>query len=163
MRMSTSTHTFSLGSTWLLPECLARIFSVMVMPGIENAPVSTEGQTRPTSIGDEGLPTIRTGGRVRQLVLAVTVLALLGAGQAGTAVDWEDVLGPSTARLPAPQETVRWRGDLAGALREAQAENRPLFVTLRCLPCKQCSAFDKNVLEGGSDLDPLLEQFVTVR
>ena len=34
MRMSTFTQTFSPGITWLLPLCLARIFSVMVMPGM---------------------------------------------------------------------------------------------------------------------------------
>jgi hypothetical protein len=48
-------------------------------------------------------------------------------------------------------------------MEQARRENRPLFVTMRCLPCKQCSAFDKNVLEGGEALDPLLKQFVTVR
>ena len=63
----------------------------------------------------------------------------------------------------APPPSVRWRVDLHDAVREATEQNRPLFVTLRCLPCKQCSAFDKNVLEGGLDLDPLLRQFVTVR
>jgi hypothetical protein len=36
-------------------------------------------------------------------------------------------------------------------------------VTLRCLPCKQCAEFDKDVLDGGSELNPLLQQFVTVR
>ena len=77
---------------------------------------------------------------------------------------WAEVLGmPRSPALPAPQPSIRWRFDLGNALREAQAENRPLFVTLRCLPCKQCSAFDKNVLEGGAELDPLLKQFVTVR
>src|SRR5688500_192727 len=73
---------------------------------------------------------------------------------------------PASAPTPPPssaQGPVRWRGDLQDALREAREQNRPLFVTLRCLPCKQCSAFDKNVLEGGPDLEPLLRQFVTVR
>src|SRR5687768_3330195 len=81
----------------------------------------------------------------------------------GTAGRSGEILKPQPAKLPAPQPSVRWRIDLADALREAQAENRPVFVTMRCLPCKQCSAFDKNVLEGGSELDPLLRQFVTVR
>jgi hypothetical protein len=76
---------------------------------------------------------------------------------------WAEVFRGGRATLPAPQPSVRWRVDLADALREAREQNRPLFVTLRCLPCKQCSAFDKNVLEGGTDLDPLLKQFVTVR
>ena len=76
---------------------------------------------------------------------------------------WSEVLKPAEPKLPAPQESVRWRIDLGEALREAQASKRPLFVTLRCLPCKQCSAFDKSVLEGGPQLDPLLKQFITVR
>jgi hypothetical protein len=38
-----------------------------------------------------------------------------------------------------------WSDDLTAALATAKAENRPVFVTLRCLPCKQCSAFDKDV------------------
>ena len=99
-------------------------------------------------------------------VSIVTVLAfgLPGAQAAvGGPTPWADALAPKPAKLPAPQPSVRWRIDLADALRQAQAENRPVFVTMRCLPCKQCSAFDKNVLEGGADLDPLLKQFVTVR
>src|SRR3954451_20172428 len=34
IRTSTFTQTFSSGATRILPECLARIFSVIVMPGI---------------------------------------------------------------------------------------------------------------------------------
>lgn len=58
---------------------------------------------------------------------------------------------------------IVWRQDLRAALDEARDSGRPLFVTLRCLPCKQCSEFDEDVLEGGPRLDPLLERFVTVR
>lgn len=65
--------------------------------------------------------------------------------------------------LPRPLDAVKWRSDLSNALRQAREQNRPVFVTMRCLPCKQCSAFDKDVLEGGPELDPLLKQFVTVR
>lgn len=77
--------------------------------------------------------------------------------------DWAQILGRAQGSLPAPQSKVVWRDNLAEAMAQAKAENRPLFVTFRCLPCKQCSAFDKDVLEGGKELDPLLEQFVTVR
>lgn len=61
------------------------------------------------------------------------------------------------------ETSVIWREDFPAALREAQAAKKPLFVTFRCLPCKQCAAFDKNVLEGGPKLTPLLSQFITVR
>jgi hypothetical protein len=65
--------------------------------------------------------------------------------------------------LPAPLAAVKWRSGLGNALEQARRENRPLFVTMRCIPCKQCSAFDRGVLEGGPELDPLLRQFVNVR
>jgi serine protease Do len=79
------------------------------------------------------------------------------------AADWSRILQPSAGGLPPPQDKVIWRDDLAAPLREAMLLGRPLFVTMRCLPCKQCSAFDKDVLEGGAELEPLLKQFVTVR
>jgi hypothetical protein len=85
-------------------------------------------------------------------------------------VDWQTILGPAQATLaPSPAnltdtaQHVTWGTDLSAALTLAKAENKPVFVTLRCLPCKQCAVFDKDVLEGGADLDPLLKQFVTVR
>lgn len=81
----------------------------------------------------------------------------------GTDAPWAEVLGPSRAEWPAPQDQVIWRGDLAAAVEESEATGRPLFVTLRCLPCDQCSAFDRDVLEGGPELTPLLARFVTVR
>src|SRR5438132_377239 len=79
------------------------------------------------------------------------------------AANWDEVLGPSQGKLPEPLPDIIWRTDLQKALAESQQTNRPLFVTLRCLPCKQCSAFDKDVLEGGPLLAPLLSQFITVR
>ena len=90
-------------------------------------------------------------------------LILLIAAAAVHAADWSQVLGPSQAAIPFPQERVVWRKDVGSALKEAKESNRPLFVTIRCLPCKQCSAFDKEVLEGGPQLNPLLARFVTVR
>ncbi len=76
---------------------------------------------------------------------------------------WAEVLGPSAAQWPEPQAEVVWRTELDAALAEARAQERPLFVTLRCLPCKQCADFDRDLLEGGAALDPLLRRFVTVR
>ena len=77
---------------------------------------------------------------------------------------WTEILGPSRGSVPEIAfQPVLWRNDFGGALEEAQSENRPLFVTWRCLPCKQCADFDKDVLDGSPQLTPLLRQFVTVR
>lgn len=65
------------------------------------------------------------------------------------------------ARLGAAQEG--WLDSLEAGLATAKAEDKPLFVTLRCLPCKQCADFDRDVLEGGPALEPLLARFVRVR
>jgi hypothetical protein len=102
------------------------------------------------------------------LVCASAALLVVCAGPARGAPDvakWSAILaGPEgDTPLPAPLPKVVWRGDLGNAMAQARRENRPLFVTMRCLPCKQCSAFDKDVLEGGPQLDPLLRHFVTVR
>lgn len=81
-----------------------------------------------------------------------------------TVPPWREILGPPQGTLPAAANwSVTWRTNLARAMAEAREENRPLFVTFRCLPCKQCSAFDKEVLEGGPELNPILTQFITVR
>ena len=90
-------------------------------------------------------------------------LILLIAGAGVHAADWSQVLDPSRAAIPFPKDQVVWRKEINSALKEAKESNRPLFVTMRCLPCKQCSAFDKEVLEGGPQLNPLLARFVTVR
>jgi serine protease Do len=85
------------------------------------------------------------------------------APQATSAPDWAEILRPPQGTWPPPQERVVWREELNAALGEAREGGRPLFVTLRCLPCKQCADFDRAVLEGGPLLDPLLARFVTVR
>lgn len=99
--------------------------------------------------------------------IAVAVLSIAGLLAAALPQEldrpWAEILGPSRATLPKTQAEVTWRTDFAASLAEARAANRPLFVTLRCLPCKQCLSFDQAVLEGGPDLDPLLAQFITVR
>ncbi len=94
------------------------------------------------------------------LILGVQFLA-----NGGTNAPWQEILGPAQGKLPDSGGSfmVKWRTNLTQAISEARRENRPLFVTFRCLPCKQCSAFDKEVLEGGLELDEVLNQFVTVR
>ena len=100
---------------------------------------------------------MRRDGLAIVLFIASVALGPREAGAAAGDKPWSEILGASQATLPAPHDEVKWRSDLGNALRQAQAENRPVFVTMRCLPCKQCSAFDKNVLEGGAELDPLLK------
>ena len=89
------------------------------------------------------------------IALAFGALLLSAALQPAEGPPWDEILGTSRGSRPAPQAEVAWRSDLRGALEEARASGRPLFVTLRCLPCKQCADFDKDVLEGGPRLDPL--------
>jgi hypothetical protein len=99
----------------------------------------------------------------RSLLIALTFSLAICAALAAAAPNWNEILGPSQGKLADPLADIIWRTDLQKALAEAQQTNRPLFVTLRCLPCKQCSAFDKDVMEGGPLLAPLLSQFITVR
>jgi len=102
---------------------------------------------------------------MRRALMGLAIVLGIQIGDVAFAVDkpWAEILGAPKGQIPPPQPSVRWRLDLGDAMKVAQAENRPLFVTMRCLPCKQCSAFDKNVFEGGPELSPLLGQFVTVR
>lgn len=102
--------------------------------------------------------------KLRAMKAAFLSIALAFAAQGATTPPWNGILGPPQGKVPASASPkVTWRTNLAGALGEARQNNRPLFVTFRCLPCKQCADFDKEVLEGGPDLDPLLKQFITVR
>ncbi len=98
------------------------------------------------------------------VLLSSALLAQAAAVSNSRRALWGEILGPAQGTVPPPPEfKVAWRTDLQSALAEAKAKQRPLFVTLRCLPCKQCAEFDKEVLDGGSELDPLLAQFITVR
>ena len=103
----------------------------------------------------------------RSIILMLAVVAAVATPETTAATDdvrWDEIVATAAdASLPPPLEKVTWRSDLGNAFEQARRENRPLFVTMRCIPCKQCSAFDKGVLEGGPALDPLLRQFVNVR
>src|SRR3954454_18168047 len=110
-------------------------------------------------------------------VVAVALLALSPTFAAEK--PWDQILKPAAPKLPAPRNalqttvelpthrtamaksSIQWETDMTEAMKIAQKENRPIFVTFRCLPCKSCSEFDKTVLEGGPDLNPLFLQFVT--
>jgi len=54
--------------------------------------------------------------------------------------------------------------DIRQALDEARRQNKPLFVTFRCVPCKDCAAFDADVANGNERVQKLArEKFVSVR
>lgn len=112
------------------------------------------------------------------LLCAILFLAPLSSA---AEMPWSEILGPAQGTLPPPRAgletsielpthrkevaktSIKWETDIREAMAIAKRENRPIFVTFRCLPCKSCSEFDKTVLEGGPDLNPLFQQFVTVR
>src|SRR3978361_1497945 len=98
----------------------------------------------------------------RALHLALSLLASLWANASATAqTPWDQILGPPQAKLPAARAAlaeaanivtfhqstaaskIKWETDLTQAFKLAKAEGRPVFVTMRCLPCKSCSDFDK--------------------
>lgn len=77
---------------------------------------------------------------------------------------WREILGgPQGVVPPDPGGKVVWGSDFNKALALAKSTKRPILVTWRCLPCKQCAEFDKDVLEGSPSLNPLLRRFITVR
>ncbi len=53
--------------------------------------------------------------------------------------------------------------DLAAGFKEAQRTGKPLFVTIRCIPCEACSRFDKKLLDRQNEVQDLLGKFVCVR
>jgi hypothetical protein len=54
--------------------------------------------------------------------------------------------------------------DITDALADAKRENKPLFVTFRCIPCKDCKAFDAEVAQGSEVIEKLArEKFIPVR
>ncbi len=116
------------------------------------------------------ITTTTTYGLIASLLLSCSVATLWWTGTTSTAQsqeaappNWAEICGKAQATPLPPQAAVHWRKDLWPAMDEAKKSGRPLFVTFRCLPCKQCSDFDKTVLDGGPLLGPLLTQFITVR
>lgn len=54
--------------------------------------------------------------------------------------------------------------DIRQAMDVAKQQNKPLFVTFRCVPCKACAAFDADVANGNDKVITLAqEKFISVR
>ncbi len=101
------------------------------------------------------------------LLIAASTGAASSSVQANdTETLWRNILTASPVDLPSdpdPNGKVVWRDNFDLAMAEARGSGRPLLVTWRCLPCKQCAEFDKEILDGSDSLNPLLRRFITVR
>ena len=53
--------------------------------------------------------------------------------------------------------------DLKKAMAEAKRTGKPIFVTFRCVPCRDCMAFDELVTGANEELKALARGFVAVR
>ena len=54
--------------------------------------------------------------------------------------------------------------DIGKAMEQARRENKPIFVTFRCVPCKDCAAFDADVANGNERVREIAKQkFISVR
>ena len=54
--------------------------------------------------------------------------------------------------------------DIGKGMEQARRENKPIFVTFRCVPCKDCAAFDADVANGNERVREIAKQkFISVR
>lgn len=99
------------------------------------------------------------------IALAVLIVSLTGAVGRLVAED-DDAQRIRQALKDAHAEGADFwiYNDLSAAMREARRQNRPLFVTFRCIPCADCAAFDAEVAQGNEAIHQLArEKFVSVR
>ena len=81
------------------------------------------------------------------------ILALIGLAAIAAAVAWK--------RANA-KELVPWRTDYAGAVEEARAANKPLFVYFTATWCGPCRTL-KHTLWSEADVEAALRDFVPVK
>ena len=54
--------------------------------------------------------------------------------------------------------------DIPAAMAEARRTSKPLFVTFRCVPCRDCAAFDADVANGSEKVRLFArDRFISVR
>jgi hypothetical protein len=91
----------------------------------------------------------------------VVITCLLTAAATAQAQDREAKVRDDRAQL---KDSEVWiYNDLAEGFKEAKRTGKPLFVTLRCIPCEACSRFDKKLLDRQNEVKDLLDKFVCVR
>ena len=94
--------------------------------------------------------------RARNLPISILVFGLtlhLGAGRiaAGDGPDLRNILKDKNSR-----GSDLWiYNDIAAAMDGARKQNKPLFVTFRCVPCKVCAGFDASVAGGDGRVQKL--------
>jgi hypothetical protein len=95
------------------------------------------------------------------IVIAALVLA---AGGSARAEDDPEALRERLKDLHAEGTDLWIYNNLEDALEQARRENKPLFVTFRCVPCKDCAAFDAEVAQGNDVVERFArEHFIPVR
>ncbi len=76
---------------------------------------------------------------------------------------WEEqLLTPPTAALPPPRSEFLWHETLDSATEEAEREQRPIFILLRCPIGERSGSFDDELLSGVGPASEMLSRFVTV-
>jgi serine protease Do len=94
----------------------------------------------------------------RSLFIAILFLA------ASTILHADDSLRERLKDANGKRSDVWVYNDIRQAMDVAKQQNKPLFVTFRCVPCKDCAAFDADVANGNEKVIALAqEKFVSVR
>lgn len=111
----------------------------------------------------------------RYLIPAATLLIALTAAMGGSLLTSAqdrptinvatDALATATVEIPEPRKQHEWLEDkdIEDALKLARKENRPVFATVRCLPCKQCSWIDGAIMKPTPELEAKMQNFVCLR
>lgn len=99
---------------------------------------------------------------LKPVLLVLTSAVLLGS-QASAADGVAQLL--NTLKDTHAEGTNLWiYNDIPAAMAEARKQNKPIFVTFRCVPCKACSGFDAEVAQGSELVERLArEKFIPVR
>ncbi|HEY4262188.1 MAG TPA: Trx7/PDZ domain-containing (seleno)protein [Schlesneria sp.] len=94
----------------------------------------------------------------RSLFIAIIILAGSAKSQA------DDGLRERLKDANGKRADVWVYNDIRQAMDVAKQQNKPLFVTFRCVPCKACAAFDADVANGNDNVITLAqEKFISVR
>jgi hypothetical protein len=107
---------------------------------------------------------------MRLLIASATTIALLMS--CSTLARADEVKSPQAAeKLRTAINDLHVLGNdfwiynnLTAAREQAKKENKPIFVTFRCVPCKNCAGFDAEVAKGSEGIKKLAqEKFVSLR